>query len=256
MAETRQGSVDHQELVAVIREVRSRWRTKVMLRGAFIVFGGALLAVILASLGLQVLRFSQVSVITFRILVFGVSGVLAFLWFVRPMRRRITDMEVALYVEEHDPKLQAAMLTAVEVGAAHPSGPAEQSPVIDRLVEQAVEKCRSLEGGKVVGRQALKRHAVALTALAGTMALLLIVGPDFLRQGASALLVLEECGGGQPIRDCRDARECHRAEGFGAADYGHPGRVPLVGRLGHGQGRRRQRLHATRAHRHRRPQQV
>ena len=34
----------------------------------------------------------------------------------------------------------------------------------------------------------MQRHAVALGAIAGLAALLLVVGPEFLRQGASALL--------------------------------------------------------------------
>src|SRR5215471_8210753 len=128
MAEPRRSATDRQELVTIIRQVRSRWRNKLMVRGALIVLGGGLLALVAASLGLQALRFSPTSVVGFRLTVFAVFAALAFLWFVRPLRRRVTDMEVALYVEEHDPKLQAAILSAVEVGATHVVGPAEASP--------------------------------------------------------------------------------------------------------------------------------
>ena len=41
-----------------------------------------------------------------------------FVW--RPLRSRVTDRQVALYVEEHDPTLRAAVLTGVELGAAPP----------------------------------------------------------------------------------------------------------------------------------------
>jgi len=47
-----------------------------------------------------------------------VFAVLVLLWFVRPLRRRVNDMQVALYVEEYDPSLQAAILSAVESAAA------------------------------------------------------------------------------------------------------------------------------------------
>ena len=40
------------------------------------------------------------------------SALLAF-WLLRPLRKRVTDQQVALYVEEHEPSLQAAILSAV-----------------------------------------------------------------------------------------------------------------------------------------------
>ncbi|HEY6357229.1 MAG TPA: DUF4175 family protein, partial [Vicinamibacterales bacterium] len=190
MGDVRRDGLDRQELVRVIRHVRSRWRTKLLLRGGLILIGGGLLALILASWGLHAAKFSPAAVLGFRIGIFAIFATLAGLWLVKPLRRQVTDMQVALYVEEHDPKLQAAMLSAVEVGAAHPAGPTESSPVIDRLVEQAVDKCKSLDGGKAVGQRAIQRHAVALVTVAGVTLLLLVVGPEFFRQGASALLNL------------------------------------------------------------------
>ena len=108
-----------EELITVIRQVRNRWRLKLLLRGGLIVIVGALAAVALASLGLQSYKFSPASVTTLRIAVFGAFALLLGLWLVLPMRRRVNDIQVALYVEEHEPSLQAAILSAVDV-----SGPA------------------------------------------------------------------------------------------------------------------------------------
>src|SRR5262245_57977827 len=94
-----------QELVDVIREVRKRWRTRMLLRGGIIVVLGALAAIALASFGLQTYKFSPQSVTGFRIGVFTVFAILIAAWLVRPMRRRVNDLQVALYVEEHEPKL-------------------------------------------------------------------------------------------------------------------------------------------------------
>ena len=38
------------------------------------------------------------------------------------LRRRVTDLQVALYVEEHEPSLQAAILSAVDIGATTGAG--------------------------------------------------------------------------------------------------------------------------------------
>ena len=105
-----------------IQTVRKRWRTKLLLRGGIVVLGGALLALALASWGLQALRFSPAAVIGFRIAIFATFAILVALWFVRPLRRRVSDVQVALFVEEHEPSLQAAILSAVDAGASPIAG--------------------------------------------------------------------------------------------------------------------------------------
>ena len=69
-----------QELVNVIRQVRSRWRMKLLLRGGVIVLVGALIAIALASFGLQTYKFSPSSVIGFRIAIFVTFAALLGLW--------------------------------------------------------------------------------------------------------------------------------------------------------------------------------
>ena len=65
---------------------------------------------------------------------------------------------MALYVEEHEPSLQAAILSAVDLGAVSPEGHATDVPpvIIEKLVSQAVERARTIGGGKSVGRRALQ----------------------------------------------------------------------------------------------------
>ena len=183
-----------QELVEVIRQVRSRWRMRILLQGGVIILVGALVAIALASFGLQTYKFSPQSVTGFRIAVFAAFAALLLVWLVRPMRRRVTDLQVALYVEEHEPKLQAAILAAVDIGGASARGETPDVPaaIVDKLVAQAIEKCRTIEGGRAIGRIGLRRAAVALGAIATVGTLLLVAGPEFLRQGASALLVLSK----------------------------------------------------------------
>jgi integral membrane sensor domain MASE1 len=114
MIESPSGMHHRQELVRVIQEVRRRWRRKLLLRGAVAIVGGGLLALVLASLALQTLRFSTASVLGFRFAILAVFAALVGWCFVRPLRRRVSDMQVALYVEEHDKSLQAAIMSAVE----------------------------------------------------------------------------------------------------------------------------------------------
>src|SRR5262245_33398134 len=105
MAETLGSGRERQELVNVIRQVRTRWRTKLLLRGAVIFVAGSLIALILASIGLQTYKFSPGSILTLRIATISVFVLLLVGWLLRPLRRRVTDLQVALYVEEHEPSL-------------------------------------------------------------------------------------------------------------------------------------------------------
>ena len=188
-----------QELVQVIRQVRSRWRTRMLLRGGVIVLVGALLALALASFGLQSYKFSPASVIGFRIAIFATFAALLGLWLVRPLGRRVSDLQVALYVEEHEPSLQAAILSAVDIGAASAAGQIDIPPVIvDKLVAQAVERARAIDGGRTVGRQRHQAAAGRARRHCRAGALLLIVGPEFLRQGAAALLTLTPAEAASP----------------------------------------------------------
>ena len=180
-------------------------------------------------------KFSPPSVTGFRIAVFPRLAALVALWFVRPLRRRVTDMQVALYVEEHEPSLQAAILSAVDIGA-HRLGDAPDVPrvILDRLVDQAVEKCRTIQGGQDhrphVGAPPRRRRWARSRSSAS---LLLVVGPEFLRQGASALLVLStQRRSGQPVRDQGQARRRDGAEGLRSVDHARssPGSGPTTSR--------------------------
>src|SRR6476646_4025552 len=105
-------------LVDIIHDVRRRWRYKLALRGAVGVLGLGVAVLLLSAYGLESWRFSAGSIVTFRI-VLGVALAGLVGWFlIRPLTRQVTDEQVALYLEEHEPSLQAAIVSAVEVEAA------------------------------------------------------------------------------------------------------------------------------------------
>src|SRR5262249_237034 len=164
------GSDRRAELIDVIHRVRNRWRLKLALRGVVIVVAGTLLALLLSASSLEALRFSPSAIITFRIVAFLVFSGLVYIGFVRPLRRRVTDSQVALYLEERDPTLEAALLSAIEgshhvANATHPDhGPSPH--LVDRLVDQAIERCRALEDGAAIEREGLKRQLMTLGGIA------------------------------------------------------------------------------------------
>src|SRR6185436_20162291 len=107
----------------------------------------------------------------FRIAIFAVFFALVGFFFIRPLRQRVSDLQVALFVEESEPSLQAAILAAVDAGGlGEGTGgalSAEVHPVIlERMIQQAIEKCRQANIATRVGQPAVKRNSMVLGAIA------------------------------------------------------------------------------------------
>ncbi len=110
----RDDSPSDSDLIGTIRQIRRRWKMKLALRGAVLVAALAVVVFMGAALGLESSRFAPGAILTFRILLPIVILVLIGLFFVRPLLRRVSDEQVALYLEEHEPSLQAEIISAVE----------------------------------------------------------------------------------------------------------------------------------------------
>ena len=183
-----QHSDGRSELVAIIHDVRRRWRLKLALRGAAIAAGCLALALVLSAVTLEWLRFTSGSIFAFRIVLAGVVALLAYVLLARPLLRRVTDEQVAMYLEEHEPSMEAAIISAVE---AERAGVPEQSPVLVRkLVATAVDKARSIEDGRRVERDPVRRYSGALGGVLALAAAVFLLGPAYMRHALSALLVI------------------------------------------------------------------
>src|SRR5213593_1629416 len=176
-------------LIDVIRSVRNRWRLRLALRGAVVVVAGTILALLLSASGLESFRFSATAIIAFRIISVAVFTGLLLYGLVWPLRRRVTDSQVAMYLEESDPTLEEAIISAVEA-TANGGSPDHSPQLVERLVEQAVERCQAVERGSSADRSAVRRHAVVLAGIAAIAALIVVLGPAYLRHGLSALLII------------------------------------------------------------------
>jgi hypothetical protein len=177
------------DLLGIIAYVRGRWRMKLAVRGAVTVLFIAVAVFFAAASGLQWARFSGASVIAARVLL-GVVLATSIFWFlVRPLRRRVSDEQVALYLEEHEPTLQATLLSAVEASKAGRDW--ESTALVRRLIEQAIERCLEVDAARRVERLPIRRYGAALTAVAVAAVLTVAFGPAFLRSALSALLLVQ-----------------------------------------------------------------
>jgi hypothetical protein len=183
------GSTSRSTLLDIIRQVRKRWRTKLALRGVARFLGAVVLVLIASAYALESMRFSPNAILAFRIVV-ALAVVASAGWFiVRPLLRKVTDEQVALYLEEHEPSLEATIITAMEAeqaGKAHDMSPT----LVRRLVEAALERCHEIEEGRRVERLPIKRYAMAAGLVTVGALFVFALGPAYLRQALSALLII------------------------------------------------------------------
>ena len=130
--------------VAVLRlvhSVRRGWRLGVGLKGLTYVVGITGLVLFFSAMGLEQLRFSPEAVFWLRILTWSTFGVTTLVFFVRPLTRRVSDEQVALYLEEHEPSLDQAVVSALDADHV-----AEVSPALSRRL---VARARAPHAGAV-----------------------------------------------------------------------------------------------------------
>ena len=217
----------HAQLLRVIHDIRRRWRWKLALKGIALAILGGFALFLLSSLALEHFAFSAAAVVLVRVLVYlGLAGLLV--WFLlRPLSRRVSDERVALYLEEHEPSLQSALVSALESGSM--ANDARVSPALARrTIEGAIQQCRAIGEGRRIERRSVRRSAALLAGAAALGLLLVVVSPAFLKNGASVLFFpfgaaeaanpyrLEVLPGDTTVPRGADQVVSARLQGFGA----------------------------------------
>jgi len=170
----------------VIRGVRRRWRLKVLLRGIVLAGLGGTAMFLIATFAMDQFRFAPAVVMVARIVAWTVVGGLVAWLVVRPLLRRVSDERVALYIEEHEPSVHASILSALAV-EGDPGVPV--SPALtQRMIEDALERCRRIAYGRRIEQRSLYRSSGTLAGLAVAGAALVLLNPSFLGNGIPFLL--------------------------------------------------------------------
>ncbi|MFL5582406.1 MAG: DUF4175 family protein [Gemmatimonadaceae bacterium] len=182
MATTMEPVSARAELRRILRDVRTRWRLRVALRGLAIALSATVLGALLAAWTLDRLRFDPAAVTSARVVAWVLALGLVGWFLVRPLLRRPSDRIVAHYLEEHEPSLDAAVLSAVEAEQEVARGAA--SPALARqIATDAVRRAVAVERGRRVERPAIRTWGAALAAALLGAALVVALAPAGVRQG-------------------------------------------------------------------------
>ena len=187
------------DVAGVIRDVRTRWRRKLLVRGALQVLVASAVLLIAAGFALESLRFTPTAILTFRIGTIAAILGLAAWAFGRPLMRRVSDEQVALYLEEHEPSLNTLLLSAMS--AERNGNPQEHSPALVRkLVEEAIVRCQAVDDGRGIEQPLVKRYGLMAAGAFVLAVAVFTLGPAYLRQGLSAMFSWESVEAAAPYR--------------------------------------------------------
>ena len=180
-------SSTHDQLVGVIHDVRRRWRLKNALRGAAVLAIACLVGVVLGTLALRLAGASPPWVLAVRVTI-GLLAVGITAWLLLlPLVRRVSDEQVALYLEENEPTLRSSLISALAADRGQAEG---VSPGLARkTIETALARCRAVEDGRRIEQRSLHRSSAVLGGAAVMGLLLFALGPGFVRTGARTLFL-------------------------------------------------------------------
>ncbi len=156
----------------LVDAIRQRWRRRALMQG-----GALTLLVLLVGITLWLLLYTTIptppAVRTAVLVLTGGATIGAALWYIaRPLMQKISDQQIAMFVEEKLPQLEDRLNSAVEVGdAAHLE--VAHDGLLDRLVDDAAQHVRRIAPATVIDR---KRERVLVYAAGAFLLLFLVFG--------------------------------------------------------------------------------
>ncbi len=186
-APRRGDSARRPDLGDVIARVRRRWRIRRLLVGIAWTLALAAALVTVAALALDFWHFASPLVTSLRLaLLLALFGLIYGLC-LAPFRRRVSDAQVALYLEEHETGLSGIIIGAVD---ARDDAGGELSPqLVDRLIARARAACAAVDYGDRVEQRGLQRAGAGLGMVLLALLALTLWTPPFLQRAATALLM-------------------------------------------------------------------
>jgi hypothetical protein len=174
-------------LLDIVRGARRRLRVRQLLYGASIVAAAMLVCAVVAAYGVDHFRLTPAAVWIARGLVVVLPLLLAVRFLGRPLLQRVSDMQLALYLEEHAPQLDARLVSAIECAARGEQSRHSQA-LEHRLVAEALEHSGRVDHGRWIERQAMTRSGGVLAGTVAVGAALLLLGPLAVRRGVAGFM--------------------------------------------------------------------
>ena len=130
---------------------------------------------------------------TVRLCIFAgvLAGVVALLvrHVARPLMRRISDDQVAMFVEEHNDQFEGSLITATEFGRPSARNSA-QAPAyfIDAVIDSAIRRAQQINVRSILDFRRLRKYGLAALAVLAGYGVLCVAVPDMGRHAGRVLI--------------------------------------------------------------------
>ncbi len=178
---------------------RRRWRTRHAIVGAAITLATLLVALWVAAVVLEQVRFTPASIRAARWSVALVTALAAVRWLIWPLLRSVSDARLALYLEERIPSLGGAVLSAVEVDRAHATEETRSPLLMRGLIADAARRLSHAAAVPALERDGMRRGLALIAVLLASAAALFSLGPAYLRQTARLVLLPFSEAAAEPV---------------------------------------------------------
>ncbi|HZS07187.1 MAG TPA: DUF4175 family protein [Blastocatellia bacterium] len=174
------------QLFSIIQTVRRRRQSLAALRGLTLSLAASAVLLILTGLAAFRFRHSSGALVSLRLAaLFGVIAAV-YLFIARPLRKRVSDAQVARLIEERHRGLEDRLVSAVEV--ADESARAASPAIVDRLVDDASRRVAEVSPDEIIPKQKLWRLAGAAAGCVALFIGALFFGPRQLSSGVAQLV--------------------------------------------------------------------
>lgn len=186
----------YEELLSKVRQVRIRRRRLALVKGVAILL--AFVAAILL-VGVWIAHssgFRPAAVWIVRLCTGGAVLAVAWYFLLAPLRRRVSDVQIAQFIEERYPQLEDRLVTAIEYGGRK----SDSAGMIELLIKDAVDSSRRVDLSVFLNRNSLISFGVLGGAACLALVALFTVGPSFFPYGFQQLYApWTEASGGQAL---------------------------------------------------------
>ncbi len=175
----------YESLLTRIRQVRKRWRSQVLVKGISLFLISAIALLVLGVWGADLFGFKPAAVWAMRFLTGCTVLFVAWYFLFVPLHARVSDVQIAQFIEEQYPQLEDRLVTAVEYGQQGRS----LSGIIDLLIKDALDKTSRVDFSIFLNRKRLASFGMLGAASILALLALLTWGPSFFPYGFSNLYV-------------------------------------------------------------------
>ncbi len=175
----------YSSLLSRVRQVRRKWRLQMAVKGLSLFLTFAIALLLFGVWGADLFGFRPTAVWAFRALTVAAMllVVARFLYF--PVRRRISDLQIAQFIEERYPQLEDRLVSAVEFG----QDPRMSPGMLNLLITDSLDKTSRLDLSVFLNRKRLLSYGILGAGAFAVLLVLLNWGPSFFPYGFNQLYV-------------------------------------------------------------------